>query len=359
MLSKFYRSIRPNTIIIRHFLWLMVGVSVLLSLAKFHSFPVGTFFVDDAEYIIMAEALSSGQGYYLINFPYHQPRGSFPPGWPLLLAPATAVFPNNFDALRAVSLLLWLSALPLLYRLLAERFNKPYTEIVLLLIVINPHLVTMSGVVMSEAAYLFFSLLTISLFHHWERQGLLAWTWFQSSLHHATGAIVNNPELIKRPGFPTAILPIVTVCNHLIHYLLALPILLIFLWIVGLKPDATLLALPLLLLLQFLFILGLAYLAATLHVVFRDTEHLLVIALFLLFYLSPVFYDVQLLPEYARRLFALNPLVHLLEAHRSILLEQRLPDWPPLLLLALFSTLLLAGSYRLFNKMSDSFVEEL
>jgi hypothetical protein len=170
MLSKFYRSIRPNTIIIRHFLWLMVGVSVLLSLAKFHSFPVGTFFVDDAEYIIMAEALSSGQGYYLINFPYHQPRGSFPPGWPLLLAPATAVFPNNFDALRAVSLLLWLSALPLLYRLLAERFNKPYTEIVLLLIVINPHLVTMSGVVMSEAAYLFFSLLTISLFHHWERQ---------------------------------------------------------------------------------------------------------------------------------------------------------------------------------------------
>jgi lipopolysaccharide transport system permease protein len=189
--------------------------------------------------------------------------------------------------------------------------------------------------------------------------GLLAWTWFQSSLHHATGAIVNNPELIKRPGFPTAILPIVTVCNHLIHYLLALPILLIFLWIVGLKPDATLLALPLLLLLQFLFILGLAYLAATLHVVFRDTEHLLVIALFLLFYLSPVFYDVQLLPEYARRLFALNPLVHLLEAHRSILLEQRLPDWPPLLLLALFSTLLLAGSYRLFNKMSDSFVEEL
>src|SRR3990172_511666 len=53
--------------------------------------------------------------------------------------------------------------------------------------------------------------------------GLLAWSWFQSSLINGTGAIVDNRDLIKRPGFPEAILPLVTVSANFIHFLLALP----------------------------------------------------------------------------------------------------------------------------------------
>ena len=51
--------------------------------------------------------------------------------------------------------------------------------------------------------------------------GLLAWNWFNSSLMLATGAIVDNRELIRRPGFPAAILPVVTVASDLIHFLIA------------------------------------------------------------------------------------------------------------------------------------------
>src|SRR5438270_4067970 len=57
--------------------------------------------------------------------------------------------------------------------------------------------------------------------------GVLVWNWFSSSLLFATGAIVDNRELIKRPGFPIAILPTVTVTSHLIHFLIAIPALLI------------------------------------------------------------------------------------------------------------------------------------
>src|SRR5690606_19580849 len=51
--------------------------------------------------------------------------------------------------------------------------------------------------------------------------GILAWSWFQGSLQQATGAIVENGALIGYPGFPVAVLPVVTVTSHLVHYLLA------------------------------------------------------------------------------------------------------------------------------------------
>ena len=50
--------------------------------------------------------------------------------------------------------------------------------------------------------------------------GVLVWSWFSTSLHAATVSIVNNGMLIRRPGFPIVILPIVTVSTNLIHFLL-------------------------------------------------------------------------------------------------------------------------------------------
>jgi lipopolysaccharide transport system permease protein len=67
--------------------------------------------------------------------------------------------------------------------------------------------------------------LNISHYASFLLTGVLSWNWFQSSLVFATGAIVDNRELVRRPGFPVAVLPIVTVTTHLVHFVLALPIL--------------------------------------------------------------------------------------------------------------------------------------
>lgn len=189
--------------------------------------------------------------------------------------------------------------------------------------------------------------------------GLLAWSWFQSSLLLAAGAIVNNRELIRQPGFPMAVLPVVTVTTHLIHYLLALPILLFFLLFSRIELGTAVFALPLLLILQYLFTLGLAYVVATIHVIFRDTEHLLGVFLLLLFYLTPIFYDAAALPEPFRALYNLNPLVHLIGAYRSILLQNQLPPLLPLLVIGGGTAVLLIIGYRLFVQTSYRFVEEL
>lgn len=189
--------------------------------------------------------------------------------------------------------------------------------------------------------------------------GLLAWTWFQTSWVAATTTIVENRNLIKRPGFPAAILPVVTITANLIHFLIALPLLLIVVLVEGAPLRATLWLLPLLIAMQFVLTLGLAYVTAALHVVFRDTQHLVTVFVLLLFYLTPIFYAVETIPARLRPIFALNPLLHIIDGYRALLVRGEWPaPLPWLLVLAGSLAGLLAGMW-LFGHISNRFVEEL
>ena len=142
---------------------LLIVASAILTILRFDSLQLGASY-DDAHYIILAESLSSGQGYQLINFPRPQIERNFPPGWPLLLAPFTLLFPKNYDALKVVSLVLWLVSIFLVYKLFSKRLASPYLEMLTALVALNPLLVGASVTVMSESAYLFFSLLALLIF---------------------------------------------------------------------------------------------------------------------------------------------------------------------------------------------------
>ena len=79
----------------------------------------------------------------------------------------------------------------------------------------------------------------------------------------------------------------------------------------------------------------------------------------LLFFVTPIFYELSFIPEKYRSLLNLNPMVHLLNAYRAILINGEWPDSLSLVVLALGSTLLLAIGYRVFVRASYHFVEEL
>jgi lipopolysaccharide transport system permease protein len=189
--------------------------------------------------------------------------------------------------------------------------------------------------------------------------GVLAWNWFQSAVLLATGAITDNRQLIRRPGFPMAILPVITVTTHLIHFLLALPVPLLFLILNGGRLTSAILMLPFVIMLQFLLTLGLGYLVATIHVTFRDTQHLLGVFFMLLFYLTPVFYDASIVPARYQTVYRLNPVLHLITAYRAILIHGGLPDLRTLLALGAVVGALLWLSYTVFARASYRFVEEL
>lgn len=155
------------------FLLALVFVSAILALLRFDSLQIGTSY-DDAKYIILAESLASGQGYELVNFPHPQIERNFPPGWPLVLAPFTLVFPKNYDSLKVVSLVLWLASIILVYKLFSKRLTSPYLEILTAFVALNPLLVGTSVTLMSESAYLFFSLLALVAFDNADGK---SWGW--------------------------------------------------------------------------------------------------------------------------------------------------------------------------------------
>jgi lipopolysaccharide transport system permease protein len=189
--------------------------------------------------------------------------------------------------------------------------------------------------------------------------GLFVWNWFHGSLVVSTGAIVNNRDLVRQPGFPAAVLPAATVASHLVHFLLAFPVLLLFLFLDGRSVTPALLALPLPLALQFLLTLGLAYLAATFHVTFRDTQYILAVLLQLLLFLTPVFYDASLVPARYQTLYYLNPMVYLLDAYRAILIRGEFPSSSSLLVVGLLSGALLSVGSWTFARARHDFVDEL
>lgn len=189
--------------------------------------------------------------------------------------------------------------------------------------------------------------------------GLLIWTWSQTALFQATGLITSNKALIRQPNFPTAILPVVTTMTGLIHFLLALPVLIIFLAVDGVQPSSVLFVLPLLMVIQFVLTVGLAYPLAALNVTFRDTQHTLGVLLQMLFYLTPIFYDLNSVPKEFQPFYQLNPMVPLLEAYRAILLKGTQPDWQVLLIVSLAVAVILPIGLAIFRRQSNTFVEEL
>lgn len=189
--------------------------------------------------------------------------------------------------------------------------------------------------------------------------GLIVYGWFQTSLNFATGAVVSNRELVRRPGVPIVILPIVTVASNLVHFLLSLPILIGLLIASRVALTPAVVALPLLIVLEFLLILGFAYPVAVIHVWFRDTQHVLRIALQLLFYLTPIFYQTSSVPESLQWFYRINPLAHLVDAYRAVLMRGELPPAASVLYLTVVSAVLLFAGVAWFKRASFRFADEL
>ena len=189
--------------------------------------------------------------------------------------------------------------------------------------------------------------------------GMVAWNWFQSSLAQGSAAIVGNRELVRSPGFPIDILPLVTVTSNLINLLVALVVLILYQVFAGTGVHYQIVYLPLLLALQFMLILCLAYIIAGINVVFRDAGHLVIVLLQLMFFMTPIFYDAKMVPEQFRTLYQLNPMVHFVEAYRSIVLGIPGINWTALSIIGVLSLLLLIYGRKLFIRHSHRFAEEV
>lgn len=155
--------------------------------------------------------------------------------------------------------------------------------------------------------------------------GLISWQLALAAISGSADAFVGNRDLVRRPGMPVRVLPLVTVGGALVSYLLALPVVALFLAASG-RLDRSVLALPVVVGVEILLLLGPAYVVATLNVRFRDTRHLVTVALGVVFYLTPVIYDPGRVPDRFRWVIDANPLAIPVRLHHDVLYRGRWPD---------------------------------
>lgn len=189
--------------------------------------------------------------------------------------------------------------------------------------------------------------------------GLLPWLWFTSSLSLGAVSVVRDGHLLKKVSFPSEILPFTVVAAGGVNFLLSLPLYLLFAILFGVGLGWPLLLLPLVALLQFVLIYGLALLLSALNVYYRDVEHLVGNLLTLLFFLTPILYAEGTVPERYRPLLALNPAAAMTGSYRAILFDAAWPRPDHLAGLAAWAVAVLLLGEGVFRSLSPGFAEKV
>lgn len=195
--------------------------------------------------------------------------------------------------------------------------------------------------------------------------GILPWTFFSGSVLEATSAISANAGLVKKVMFPAEALPLVVVASHLVHFVLALPILLFAVVIAALLGKTVITPLillaPLYMLLQTVFVAGIALAISSASVLFRDLRDLVANFLQLGFFLTPILYSLHsdFIPAWMRIALRLNPMTPFVVAYQSIFVFAQLPPWIDVALMIAYAGVSLAIGFSVFERLRDTLAEVL
>jgi ABC-type polysaccharide/polyol phosphate export permease len=189
--------------------------------------------------------------------------------------------------------------------------------------------------------------------------GYLPWMLFQETVTRSSTSLLEQSNLITKTVFPSEIIPVSvflsSLVNHALTFLIALVAVIFFDG--GVSEFALLL--PLYVVLLGLFAIGISWMVAAFQVYLRDTAQVVTVVLSLWFWITPIFIDVEQIPEKFRWLPALNPLSFLVRAYRDRMLTHRMPDWQELALLTVWAGMMFVAGGLVFKQLKKGFADVL
>ena len=155
---------------------------------------------------------------------------------------------------------------------------------------------------------------------------LFPWTWFATSVSASTVSLNSNRSLVKKFLFPKHYLLVASVLSQSVHFVFSLPIIIILVYIYGKHVDIIwFVGIPILLVIQFIITIGLSLAVSVINVYFMDFQFIVAFLLQVLFWITPIVYKFDDIPEIYRSLFLyVNPMAPLMSSWRELFMSNRI-----------------------------------
>ena len=189
--------------------------------------------------------------------------------------------------------------------------------------------------------------------------GMVPFNFFSAAWITGTTSLVDNAGLFKRIPVPRVMIPISAVLSNCLHLLIQAGILLTIVFLYGYRPNRYWLLLPVVWLLEIVFVCGLALLFAAVNVFVRDTRYVVESANVVLWWLVPIVYEFSIIPDQFREMYQLNPVAALVMAMRVIIQDARAPAMTLMIKLVAVSVLTFAGGLIVFRRLEPRFYNHL
>lgn len=189
--------------------------------------------------------------------------------------------------------------------------------------------------------------------------GILTWALFSEITSRTQNTFIENAGLIKKLNFPKICLPFVIICNASINFAIIFSLFTLFLIITGSFPGVAFLLMVPVLGIQILFATGLGMTLGVLNVFFRDVGHLFNIMLQFWFWLTPIVYPANILPERLKIWLQINPMAGIISAYQNIILYGEAPSWIQLMPAMTAGVLFCWLGLHLYRKHGSDMVDEL
>ena len=189
--------------------------------------------------------------------------------------------------------------------------------------------------------------------------GLIPWSFFATAINRAAFTMVENGDIVKKVYFPREILPISIVTSETVNFLISTIIILAFVIFYGIGISKYILLYPIVLIAQYLLLISISFIVSVVTVYLRDLQHLIGVALQLLFYAAPVVYSPENIPEGYEWILKYNPMTYIINAYRDIFYNQTMIDVKSLLNMILEASIACVIGYVIFNKLQKGIVEQL
>lgn len=189
--------------------------------------------------------------------------------------------------------------------------------------------------------------------------GLIPWGLFAEIVSRGQGMFLENANLIKKVSFPKSCLLLIIISGSMLNFIITLGLFVLIAWTLGVFPGWSLLGVIPLVALLIIIAGSLGLMLGVYNVFFRDAGQLTGIFLQFCFWLTPIVYAIDIIPESYRGWVSFNPLVPLYTGFQHVFVQGLLPNWLSLMPTIIFSILLLLSALAVFKKHMNDMVDEL